>query len=488
MKQSLASLILLSCTALSVARAASNCPAGGTTIFYGNGVLTTQARAASTLNTLMFSIDHALDVKAPQRDPSCVRYGLAYDSLFVNDKGLLGDVYNLIGQLITAAIQKGLTDQSRAQSDLYQSNLDSPSPPDTWDSAVGPTYVADFASFVAANQPDVQTHVALYMNELTSRNAVLVIAHSQGNLYANQAYSFIGAPHDQFYTIALATPANNVLGELPPITLDTQLTLNNDLILFIPGAISPGNISNTNTPGRCGSGIGSRYRCHDVVNSYLLGNASGPAIINAVVSQTLKQLTITKSGAGTGTVASAPSLIDCGSTCSGYLDRGTTVSLTATPDQGSSLTSWGGDCASAGMNTTAQVTLTSDKSCTATFGSANPAVRLNPFGNQNGTVPYNVQVVDSTLMVTPAPQDITVTLLREVFSECSGLLFSSNRTVVVSKGQSSATFNFDAGHDPACNTLPITTVYTVTKAVLAPSTVLDLSGVPPQQLMLFSMH
>jgi hypothetical protein len=39
-----------------------------------------------------------------------------------------------------------------------------------------------------------------------------------------------------------------------------------------------------------------------------------------------------------------------------------------------------------------------------------------------------------------------------------------------------------------CNTLPITTVYTVTKAVLAPSTVLDLSSVPAQQLMLFSMH
>ena len=116
------------------------------------------------------------------------------------------------------------------------------------------------------------------------------------------------------------------------------------------------------------------------------------------------------------------------------------------------------------------------------------AVALNPFGNQNGTVPYNVQVVNSTLMVTPAPQDITVTLLREVFSECSGLLFSSNRTVVVTQGQSSATFNFDAGHDPNCNTQPITTVYTVTNAVLAPSTVLDLSRVPPQQLMLFSIH
>ena len=118
----------------------------------------------------------------------------------------------------------------------------------------------------------------------------------------------------------------------------------------------------------------------------------------------------------------------------------------------------------------------------------NPAVRLNPFGNQTGTVPYNVEVVNSNGVLTPAPQAITVTLLREVFSECSGLLFSSDRTVVVAQGQSSATFNFDAGHDPSCNTLPITTVYTVTNAVLGPSTVLDLSSIPPQQLKLFSIH
>ena len=194
-------------------------------------------------------------------------------------------------------------------------------------------------------------------------------------------------------------------------------------------------------------------------------------------------LTITKPGTGTGTVTSVPPGINCGATCTAALNG--TVQLTATPDVGSTFGDWGQDCS--GNTPTTTINVTGNKTCTATFN--NPiAVALNPFGNQNGTVPYNVQVVNSTLMVTPAPQNITVTLLREVFSECSGLLFSSNRTVVVSQGQSSATFNFDAGHDPACNTLPITTVYTVTNAVLAPSTVLDLSIVPPQRLMLFSIH
>ena len=113
----------------------------------------------------------------------------------------------------------------------------------------------------------------------------------------------------------------------------------------------------------------------------------------------------------------------------------------------------------------------------------NPAVRLNPFGNQTGAGPYNVEVVDSNLALTPAPGNITVTLLREVISQCSGLLFSSDRTVLVPQGQSSTSYNFNAGRDPLCNTLPITTRYTVTQAVLG-AAVLDLSGVPAQQLVL----
>jgi hypothetical protein len=113
----------------------------------------------------------------------------------------------------------------------------------------------------------------------------------------------------------------------------------------------------------------------------------------------------------------------------------------------------------------------------------NPAVALNPFGQQSSNGPYYVDVLDSSLTLTQAPKDITVTLLRQVISQCSGLLFSSNRTVVVSQGQAVASFNFNAGRDPACNTLPITTEYTVTGATMSGQT-LDLSIVPAQQLTL----
>lgn len=112
-----------------------------------------------------------------------------------------------------------------------------------------------------------------------------------------------------------------------------------------------------------------------------------------------------------------------------------------------------------------------------------PAVLLNPFGAQTSAGPYNINVVNQDLSPTTAPQDITVTLLRDVISQCSGLLFSSDRTVVVSQGQPSATYNFNAGRDPACPSLPITTQYTITMATMTGQT-LNLSVVPQQQLTL----
>jgi hypothetical protein len=76
-------------------------------------------------------------------------------------------------------------------------------------------------------------------------------------------------------------------------------------------------------------------------------------------------LTVTK--AGTGTVTSSPTGINCGATCGTSFTSGTPVTLTATPATGSSFTGWSGACAGSGTVTTCTITLDAAKSVTATF-------------------------------------------------------------------------------------------------------------------------
>ncbi len=84
------------------------------------------------------------------------------------------------------------------------------------------------------------------------------------------------------------------------------------------------------------------------------------------IQATTFSLTINKTGDGSGTVTSLPSLINCGLACSASVTNGTSVTLTATPEPGSIFTGWsGGDCS--GTSTTCQVTMGDSKSVTATF-------------------------------------------------------------------------------------------------------------------------
>ena len=94
-------------------------------------------------------------------------------------------------------------------------------------------------------------------------------------------------------------------------------------------------------------------------------------------------LSVTKAGGGTGTVTGNG--INCDPTCSILLDEPTSVSLTATPTNGSFFIGWSGDCSGTGNCTT---TMTATKSVTATFvpPTQQYTLSLNITGNGNGTV------------------------------------------------------------------------------------------------------
>jgi YD repeat-containing protein len=92
------------------------------------------------------------------------------------------------------------------------------------------------------------------------------------------------------------------------------------------------------------------------------GNRTRHVVQAATVNFTLS---VTKTGAGAGTVTSIPPGIDCGATCVASFDSVTSVTLTASPADGSTFAGWSQTrCGS-------PLTLTADTTCTATFNLAN---------------------------------------------------------------------------------------------------------------------
>lgn len=80
---------------------------------------------------------------------------------------------------------------------------------------------------------------------------------------------------------------------------------------------------------------------------------------------TRQTLTVTRAGAGTGTVTSSPAGIDCGADCSEAFRLGTQVTLAATPAPGSTFDGFSGaGCSGA----TCTVTMSAARSVTASFG------------------------------------------------------------------------------------------------------------------------
>ncbi len=133
-------------------------------------------------------------------------------------------------------------------------------------------------------------------------------------------------------------------------------------------------------------------------------------------------LSVSKTGSGTGTVTSNPAGINCGATCSASYNSGTSVTLTATPDSGSTFTGWSGDCTGTG---TCIVSMTSAKSVTASFTastSISNCAELNQAGN---TYTLTASFTNNTVTANRACINITA---NNITFNCQGYNIDSNDT------------------------------------------------------------
>jgi len=107
--------------------------------------------------------------------------------------------------------------------------------------------------------------------------------------------------------------------------------------------------------------------------------------------------TLSVSTEGNGNVTSSDGKIQCGSDCSESYLSGTAVTLTAKPASGWSFSGWSGACSGTG---TCIVTMTSDKSVTATFSQQPSPQCPNIAGSWDGTSTAFGDVLPVTLILS----------------------------------------------------------------------------------------
>jgi len=122
-------------------------------------------------------------------------------------------------------------------------------------------------------------------------------------------------------------------------------------------------------------------------------------------------LTAATTGTGTGTVTSNPTGITCGADCNESYTDGQTVTLTATPNSGSTFTGWSGDCSGTGACT---VTMSTDRNVTASFTLASivtQTLKVGKTGTGQGVVISSDGDINcGTLCRADYPANTTVTL------------------------------------------------------------------------------
>jgi hypothetical protein len=174
------------------------------------------------------------------------------------------------------------------------------------------------------------------------------------------------------------------------------------------------------------NGVTLPVACGGVVNAYAALLAAGyqPAVIVDV--------TVNRSGSGTGSVTGANGDINCGTVCMAKRPTGSTaLTLTANPDPGSVFVRWEGACS--GPSPTCTVPISAATVITAVF-EKQVALTVAKGGDGSGAVTDGIHAVDcgaacsATVVVGERVSLSAVPAARSVFKGWSGACSGSNTT------------------------------------------------------------
>ncbi|MGZ4339132.1 MAG: InlB B-repeat-containing protein [Gaiellaceae bacterium] len=175
-------------------------------------------------------------------------------------------------------------------------------------------------------------------------------------------------------------------------------------------------------------------------------NDDHEGVIRVIQDGPWKTATVSKSGSGSGSIASSPAGIDCGSTCSHAYVYGTQVTLTATPATGSTFTGWSGACTGTGTCTLA---MDADRSVTATFGLTSRTLSVDRDGAGSGTIssaPAGIDCGSSCSHNYPYGTSVTLTAAPadgSTFEGWTGDCYGTGTCTLTMNGDRSVTATFE---------------------------------------------
>ena len=284
----------------------ASCPVTPTTVFFGNGVNTSEPDAQDTLDWILQPAILS-ELPAVYRTNDCVEFKLAYDSEFANKDGQIingssiSQVLHAAGQIVEDIWDYSVDVIGDGVAKIWRWKWKVEDPPD----AIVEAEAELIKSAVSIHAPNLQEHVNLYFEELKKGNNVIVVAHSQGNLYVNEAYEHLsGIEMARFHIVPVATPAAFVASG------DQHFTLHDDIITTIPFHVP--EYMNNSGPVSCNDSNEWSFslskhgtKCHSFLQSYMsviflndeayrikdkgiyideTGNTTRKAIVDAVVN------------------------------------------------------------------------------------------------------------------------------------------------------------------------------------------------------------
>ncbi|KKO19635.1 MAG: hypothetical protein L3J18_09720 [Candidatus Brocadia sp.] len=226
-------------------------------VFFGNGVWNDVEDADESRELLVNRLNAHVSGTSLE---GTITYGLAYNP----SEGYLADLIETFEQ----ALQTNY-------SQFWNYLADWDTMPDFLQNRIIAIAKEVDAAVVSAN-PSVQEHIALYNQHLQDGKMVVLVAHSQGNLYGNIAYRGINQQYiDGFGIVSVANPDSSVAAGGPYTTIDEDL-----IIGSIPSALSP-NLDNFFGPLNWGDIWGG----HNFIKSYMApGHKAEAKILNDVVT------------------------------------------------------------------------------------------------------------------------------------------------------------------------------------------------------------